>query len=172
MKRCFKCGEEKDFSLFYKHKGMLDGRLNKCIECTKLDVKSHRIENIEKVREYDKSRSMNPDRVKARASYAKSDRGREVHRRNNRDYYANNTERVSESKRRWVEKNPKKRAVHGVTGYAIKCGLLKKMPCIICGDEKSHAHHCDYDKPLDVIWLCALHHADWHSKNGEGLNPF
>ena len=39
MKKCFKCGIEKDLSNFYKHKQMSDGHLNKCIVCTKNDIK-------------------------------------------------------------------------------------------------------------------------------------
>lgn len=38
MKKCFKCGIEKDLSEFYKHKQMGDGHLGKCILCTKNDV--------------------------------------------------------------------------------------------------------------------------------------
>ena len=39
MKVCFKCGVEKSISSFYVHKKMADGRLNKCIDCTKKDTK-------------------------------------------------------------------------------------------------------------------------------------
>lgn len=55
-KKCFKCGLTKPLDLFYKHKTMLDGYLNKCKYCTKTDVSAHREKNIEKIREYDRRR--------------------------------------------------------------------------------------------------------------------
>ncbi len=48
MKKCFKCGENKELELFYKHKLMTDGYLNKCIECTKKDVKGSNYDKTEK----------------------------------------------------------------------------------------------------------------------------
>ena len=48
MKKCFKCGENKELELFYKHKLMTDGYLNKCIECTKKDVKGSNYDHTEK----------------------------------------------------------------------------------------------------------------------------
>jgi Recombination endonuclease VII len=41
MKNCFKCKENKELAQFYPHKGMTDGRLNKCVVCCRADSKSH-----------------------------------------------------------------------------------------------------------------------------------
>jgi hypothetical protein len=41
---------------------------------------------------------------------------------------------------------------------AIKGGRLVRGPCEVCGKENTDAHHDDYDKPLEVRWLCPSHH--------------
>jgi RNA polymerase sigma factor (sigma-70 family) len=52
--------------------------------------------------------------------------------------------------------------------YAIVCALkdgtlLKPETCSQCGNGgKINAHHEDYDKPLDVVWLCNCCHLRLH----------
>lgn len=47
--------------------------------------------------------------------------------------------------------------------YAIKAGKLPKGNCTGCGtDEDLQMHHDDYNKPLEVTWLCRQCHVDLH----------
>lgn len=41
---------------------------------------------------------------------------------------------------------------------AVRDGSLKRAPCVVCGKERSEAHHEDYSRPLDVVWMCRPHH--------------
>ena len=45
MKTCIRCNQNKAFEAFHKHKGMKDGRLNKCSECVVKDVAEWRRKN-------------------------------------------------------------------------------------------------------------------------------
>jgi len=138
MKICNKCNKELDISEFYKCRGMKDGHLNKCKECTKKDVHRHRAENIEKIREYDRSRG----------------------NRNETGYL-----------REYRKKYPNKYKAHMIVDNAVRDKKLFKEPCEKCGSEdRIHAHHDDYLKPLNVRWLCAACHSQWHKINGEALN--
>lgn len=50
---------------------------------------------------------------------------------------------------------------------AVKLGLLIKGKCRDCKGESKHrieAHHTDYLKPLEVTWLCSLHHREEHTR--------
>lgn len=48
----------------------------------------------------------------------------------------------------------------------LKRGLIKKTPCVECGNEDSQMHHEDYTKPIEVIWLCRKCHMERHRESG------
>lgn len=154
-KTCFKCEESKPVDQFYRHKQMADGRLGKCKECTKSDVRKNYSENKSYYQGYEKARANLPHRILARREYARTEAGR----------IAGNKAKVA-----YLERNPIKRAAHNKVSNAVRDGRLERQPCEICGDEIVHAHHDDYAKPLEVRWLCVKHHQEWHNKYGEAAN--
>ena len=51
-----------------------------------------------------------------------------------------------------------------MTKNAVARGIIKKMPCKVCGIEEVDVHHEDYEKPLQVTWLCKIHHVERHKE--------
>lgn len=64
--------------------------------------------------------------------------------------------------KKWRYSNIEKWKAHKLVYTNIRNRNLKKDPCVICGNEKSEAHHEDYSKPLDIMWLCKKHHYEHH----------
>jgi ribosomal protein S27AE len=135
-KECFKCKTIKPLEEFYKHSKMADGHVNKCKECNKNDVTSHRNKNLEKVREYDRARGKIPERIKAQVEINKA----------------------------WRAEDSRRVVAHSAVSRAIREGRLDRNPCVRCGEAKSVAHHEDYDKPLEVMWLCQPCHKQRHKE--------
>jgi hypothetical protein len=46
---------------------------------------------------------------------------------------------------------------------AVRDGRLKKEVCEVCGEKESQGHHPDYEKQLEVRWLCQKHHMEAHA---------
>jgi hypothetical protein len=44
---------------------------------------------------------------------------------------------------------------------AVARGTIIPQPCFVCGAE-AEAHHPDYARPRDVVWLCPDHHREVH----------
>ena len=42
----------------------------------------------------------------------------------------------------------------------VKRGVIRRTPCIYCGEKKVEGHHEDYSKPLEVYWVCRPHHVE------------
>ena len=58
------------------------------------------------------------------------------------------------------EKNQHKVIARKLMRQAINSGKLIRENCF-CGG-KGEGHHPDYSRPLDVVWLCDLHHQQLH----------
>jgi hypothetical protein len=136
MKNCFKCNTVKPLNEFYTHPRMADGHVNKCKECYKNDSTTNRNKNIEKVRAYDRARSKEPERIKA----------------------------SKEIIRAWRAEDSRRVLAHSSVARAIRRGELIRQPCCRCGSEKTVAHHEDYEKPLEVVWLCQPCHKQRHKE--------
>ena len=55
---------------------------------------------------------------------------------------------------------------------AVYRGYIKRQPCEICGELKSHGHHyLGYEKEnwRKVKWLCAIHHAQAERSTNVGI---
>ena len=122
-------------SKYYKHSRMKDGHLNICIDCTRKRVASHREKNIDRIRKYDRDRGKDPARIAAAVEY-------------NRAYR---------------KKNKLRTRAHQMVSYHVRKGTLKRKPCEVCGKNRTEAHHPDYNYPLDVVWLCSVHHKEAHA---------
>lgn len=140
-KECFKCSAVKPLEEFYKHIGMADGHLNKCKVCIKNDAFLYREKNIEKIREYDRTRAKNPDRKKT----------------------------ISIISAAWRNADKRRERAHNAVARAIRSGEIVQNPCVRCGNIKSIAHHEDYENKLDVVWLCQPCHKQRHKELLQGL---
>lgn len=131
---------------------MADGYLGKCRDCTKTDVKTNYAENIHEKRAYDRKRNREPNRVAARKAYSETPKGKSKSRA---------------AKSRWVRNNRPKVNAEQRVKRAIEKGILVRQVCEVCGNLKTEAHHPNYFRPLDVMWLCTKHHVEWHNVDRE-----
>lgn len=152
MKKCFKCGEVKDLSEFYKHSAMADGYLGKCKQCARIDAINVRNAKLEKYRAYDRYRYENqPQRKEALQIRSKTEKQRLIKKIACNKYYYNN-----------IIKNHSR----AITKYALSCGrLIRADKCEFCGSTQYiQGHHEDYEHPMQITWLCRTCHANRHKE--------
>ena len=146
MKRCFKCSKVKPLDDFYAHPGMGDGHLNKCKKCCKSYVRLRH-----------KQLTQNPywvlsERARSRLKSAKTRAGAGY-------------QRPPRDEQEWNRANRHKKRANLQVSRAIAKGQIVRQNCF-CG-AVGQAHHPDYSRPLEVMWLCTKHHMEWHVKERE-----
>jgi hypothetical protein len=138
LKTCCGCEKKKPFTQFYKRKGRETPFYYsyKCKECARKDVRETYQKNIGKRHQYEKQRAKKPAR----------------------------REQAKQIMLRYGLNNPGKQRARQRLGNAIRDGRIRRKPCEVCGDAKAQGHHPDYRKPLDVRWLCFIHHRQTHGQ--------
>lgn len=145
-KTCFKCGEIKPLSEYYSHKMMFDGHLNKCKSCTRRDT----ADRVSRKQE-------DPEWVLKEAERCRIKQSKRMLKGLHTPTQSN-----AERSKKHESKYPEKAKARNAVGNALRDGKLQRKPCEICGEHRAQAHHDDYSKPLDVVWLCSKHHAERH----------
>ena len=158
MKRkiCTTCGIEKGIKSFSKLSLGLYGRRSRCKECTKLYSWAYYYKNCER------------ERMRTRIY-----RLRDVQkwRGYNKQYRQIHKAEISRANKEWkhkmytIEAERVKFRARNMAASAARKGRIIKLSCEVCGELKSEGHHEDYSKPLEVRWLCHLHHEAWHHSN-------
>ena len=132
-KKCSECGRILPLSEFNKNRRSKDGLQDRCRECFS---------------RYNRKRyAANREKIKA-----------DVKR-----YRAENPANELDTRIKACKKNPTKKNAHMAVAAAIRSGVITKPSfCSGCGRPVSgrslDAHHHDYSKPLDIIWLCKKCH--------------
>ncbi len=135
MKACIVCKLEKLPDGFYAHPAMADKRMGICKACHQQRMRMNRLTNP-KVQERDRIRYQRPER-KALGIL---------------------------SARQWRQNHPEAYKAQTALNNAVRDKRIKRCPCAMCGATKNiHGHHKNYNRPLDVIWLCAKCHNRLHA---------
>ena len=136
-KVCFKCLRSLPLSEFYRHPRMADGRLGKCKCCTRADVSANYANKREQYSAYDRRRNATRSRRAKRVEYQAACSAR----------------------------HPERYMARRAVSLALRAGKIDRKPCVFCGSMRSQAHHEDYSRSLEVIWVCFKHHREvYHSQ--------
>jgi len=88
------------------------------------------------------------------------------------DKYNPNRKYHLSEQRKAYEASPERRQkqkTRSLLRAAVARGEIQKLPCNVCGNTNSQAHHEDYSKPYDVIWFCHQHHIENHKQTQTGV---
>jgi len=127
---------------------MRDGHLNACKTCFGKSVRAYRRTPEGKAMAKREREKHAEKYTEWKRTYKKTDKGRASAAR----YAANSY-------------NPARNGAQQAIKQALKFGRIQRLPCLICGEQNSMAHHPSYarDMRLAVTWLCVHHHNQLHN---------
>jgi len=140
MKRCCRCARLRPLVEFSANHKAIDRKQSQCKECANKLKRDWRKNNPQQsLMTHTRWRRKNP---KLRALYAS----------------------------RWRQRNPEKRRAHRLVAFAVRRGQFARPSyCEDCKQERMlNAHHDNYNKPLEVRWLCPKCHVQAHSLEFKG----
>ena len=188
MKTCITCKEEKGLEKFSLRSNKKH-YVSECKECSakrsnkwywenrqrsldqrKKYYQDNREESLVKWKErYERDREKI---LKRQSEFGKRPEQREKSRIRNNEWRKKNPEKLKKRVREWKRNNPLKAKAHQYVLWAVRLNVLKKpLECQVCGlNKKLEAHHKDYEKPLEVLWVCKLCHENEHHKDDHDAN--
>lgn len=184
MKICTKCEKEKELEEFVKSPSCKDGRRGVCKECWKVKGQNYYKENKEE--KWIGKRDQYRDQKKQWDKKYKEKNRVLLNAKQKLNYYNRNEEehqKALERKRKYdktdkakiwnleYKNRQKKRYLATSTlNNAVRDGkLIRPEVCSICQSKGSiEGHHADYDKPLEVVWVCKKCHTMIHKNLKKG----
>jgi len=145
-KYCRRCDTTKDIEEFHKNKRNPSGVHAACKSCVKFYAKEYYQKNRVKYYWQNKQwREANPER----------------RRESNKRYEGNNPNRRKSS----LPSKGRKQLYDKLNDAVRRGKIMRPNKCSDCNSKiKVEAHHEDYEKPFEVVWLCRACHVKRHHK--------
>lgn len=173
-KVCTKCGRDLPPEAYYTQVNHKDRLSSRCKECVRADTKANKAkrdpeQEANRLRQWAKDNHERKLEMQKKYRQTHVDKLRRYGREKAKCRRRDNPGVCAESVAAYRSRHPEAVAAVNAVHHAKRRGeLVAPDVCERCGaDELAiHAHHEDYSKPLEVIWLCASCHKLHHLKKG------
>jgi hypothetical protein len=194
MKKCFECKNEKDNENFTKDNSKKDGLNSCCKQCCN-DKKKYfnewkKYNPSKKYKYFKKLIEINPDfykelkekyeqkifnkKIKIIEKRKLKYKKHKIYRKSyNKLYNKNRTKQNSQNTKKHRYLHPEREYARRVITQLINSKkLIPPLKCTLCNIRRNKkrkivAHHPDYSKPLEIIWICQKCHINIHNKKKE-----
>lgn len=181
-KVCTKCGIEKPLDQFYKDRTRKDWYWCHCKSCKRVTEKKYRDKNSDIIKQKRKEyKRTHQDKIK-KYNYDYYHNNKETELKRSKQYRIDNPDYDKE--RYWkhrdkclnsvkkLQQEKKYQKLHTKTYNYIKKYNLYPDNCIVCWSNKNiEAHHPDYNKWYEIIFVCHRCHTNIHAWNIECPEP-